>query len=54
MVVDIRFLDLMGREELKAKTISESISIENLSKGFHLYEIRRQGEILQQAKVIVK
>jgi len=51
---EIRFLDLTGRVEYKTHTTSESISIENLSKGFYLYEIRRQGEILQQGKVIVK
>ena len=51
---EIRFLDLTGRVEFNTHTTSESISIENLSKGFHLYEIRRNGEILQQGKVIVK
>jgi len=50
----IRFFDLRGRLELTQVISSDKISVEELDKGFHLYEIVRNGTILKNGKLVVK
>ena len=44
--------DITGRERLNISITTETISIEGLTKGFYLYEIRKGSEVLQQGKLI--
>jgi len=51
---ELRLLDLVGHEKIRTTLHSNQISIDKFSKGLHFYEIYRNGNLLQNGKIIIQ